>query len=281
MGSAGTNYPECNTKMLALLPLFLLLALSSASPVTKGVCGDFLEGACDLSENNILDHNRYTDTPAECQDLCSQNSQCHFFTHFSTQCYLLAECGNSEHCTGCVSGPTSPPFGSCPWPPSPTDHGTLTTTPTTTPTTTTQQEGNCEDIHLNSQCDWNYGLITWYEQVMTGSECQYICKNVNGAKYLSSYNEGHHAEHGYCGCFSSCAWPSTSQCHNKCATHETHSYEDEMEETVNLADLESAEIFGGEVSVEVEVWDGPPGPRWCHCMRGPLTPDADSCDLWP
>ena len=79
-----------------------------------------------------------------------------------------------------------------------------------------------------------------------------------------------------------------------------------MEETVNLADLESAEIFGGEVgvhvfmfsyneddnrasfdihfgqlSVEVEVWDGPPGPRWCHCMRGPLTPDADSCDLWP
>ena len=76
-----------------------------------------------------------------------------------------------------------------------------------------------------------------------------------------------------------------------------------MEETVNLADLDSAEIFGGEVmmmmnvrmmiakiltmilnlkvSVEVEVWDGPPGPRWCHCMRGPLTPDADSCDLWP
>merc|ERR1712079_307488 len=89
------------------------------------------------------------------------------------------------------------------------------------------------------------------------------------------------AEHGYCGCFSSCAWPSTSQCHDKCATHETHSYEDEMEETVDLAELESAEIFGGEVSVEVEVWDGPPGPRWCHCMRGPLSPDADSCDLWP
>ena len=30
------------------------------------------------------------------QDLCSQNSQCYFFTHFSTQCYLLAECGASE-----------------------------------------------------------------------------------------------------------------------------------------------------------------------------------------
>ena len=139
----------------------------------QGVCGDFLEGACDLSENNILDHNRYTDTPAECQarekktrlsmfsvlvssaslstekvnctffqDLCSQNAQCHFFTHFSTQCYLLVECGDSEQyeniiiilsssfftknlswpfpfsCTGCVSGPTSPAFGSCPWPPS-------------------------------------------------------------------------------------------------------------------------------------------------------------------
>ena len=35
--------------------------------------------------------------------------------------------------------------------------------------------------------------------------------------------------------------------YERCATHETHSYEDEMEETVNLADLESAEIFGGEV----------------------------------
>merc|ERR1711971_507240 len=221
---------QSHTKMLPLLSLFLLSALSYASPVTKGVCGDFLEGACDLSENNILDHNRYTDTPAECQDLCSQNAQCHFFTHFSTQCYLLIECGDAEHCTECVSGPTSPAFGSCPWPPSPTDHPTEptttpttptttprttptttptttppttptttpTTTPKTTPTTTTQQDGNCEDIHLNSQCDWNYGLITWYEQVMTGSECQYICKNVNGAKYFSSYNEGHHAEHGYC-----------------------------------------------------------------------------------
>merc|ERR1712037_423244 len=158
MGSACTNYPVCytqtsgaNTRMLRLLPLFLLFAFSSASPLTKGVCGDFLEGACDLSENNILDHNRYTETPAQCQDLCSQNSQCHFFTHFSTQCYLLIECGDSEHCTGCVSGPTSPAFGSCPWPPSPTAHPT---TPTTTPTTTTTQDGNCEDIHLNSQCDW-------------------------------------------------------------------------------------------------------------------------------
>merc|ERR1712227_392882 len=78
---------QCTTKMLPLLPLFLPLAFSSASPLslseplreafTKGVCGDFLEGACDLSENNILDHNRFTDTPAGCQDLCKQNSQCH------------------------------------------------------------------------------------------------------------------------------------------------------------------------------------------------------------
>ena len=45
--------------------------------------------------------------------------------------------------------------------------------------------------------------------------------------------------------------------------------------------VECEDDFGSKVSVEVEVWDGPPGPRWCHCMRGPLTPDADSCDLWP
>ena len=49
---------------------------------------------------------------------------------------------------------------------------------------------------------------------------------------------------------------------------------------INLQN-DSNGVFKSKVSVEVEVWDGPPGPRWCHCMRGPLSPDADSCDLWP
>merc|ERR1712110_744705 len=87
----------------------------------RSVCGDFVEGACDLSEYNIIDHNRYTDTPEQCQELCRQNPECSWFTHFSTQCYLLVECGRSEHCGGCVSGPEdAPDFETCPWPPVPT-----------------------------------------------------------------------------------------------------------------------------------------------------------------
>merc|ERR1712038_1986774 len=60
-------------------------------------------------------------TPKECQDQCRQNPRCSGFTHFSTQCYLLVECGRSEHCEGCVSGPEdAPDFETCPWPPVPT-----------------------------------------------------------------------------------------------------------------------------------------------------------------
>lgn len=53
----------------------------------------------------------------------------------------------------------------------------------------------------------------------------------------------------------------------------------EVEEEFEIA-LDSSETFGGEVGVEVT--NGPrPGPHYCHCMRGPLEPDADNCDLWP
>ena len=55
--------------MKALLPIFIFLFSSAfSSPVDeRAVCGDFVEGACDLSEYNIIDHNRYTDTPEQCQ----------------------------------------------------------------------------------------------------------------------------------------------------------------------------------------------------------------------
>ena len=45
-----------------------LATLVSASPFkTTNTCADFTAGACDLSETNIVDHNRFTDTPEECQ----------------------------------------------------------------------------------------------------------------------------------------------------------------------------------------------------------------------
>ena len=136
-----------------LLVSLLFLSTASSSPLSgsKGACWDFSEGACDLSENNILDHDRFVDSPGECQvplhssmnflkakteiwrfvvqnsenfekaklstcrqcaemwgfhnskeektvhlqAMCRDLPSCNWFTHFSTQCYLLAECGDS------------------------------------------------------------------------------------------------------------------------------------------------------------------------------------------
>jgi len=114
---------------------------------------------------------------------------------------------------------------------------------------------------------------------MTGSECQYVCKGVNGANYFTHYNEGREAEHGWCGCFSQCAWPGTYDCRTTCSTHETFDEDDIQEDVATWSeDLDSAETFGVEVDVE---WEPQPRPGGvCHCMRGPLNPDVDACDIW-
>ena len=52
--SSSSLLPAVMNELLLLLP-------------TRGSCVDFSEGACDLSENNIVGHDRFTDTPAECQ----------------------------------------------------------------------------------------------------------------------------------------------------------------------------------------------------------------------
>merc|ERR1711936_456752 len=263
-------------------------------------CSNFEEAACELSENNIVGHDRFTNTATECQEKCKEDAACSWFTHFDTQCYLLSTCGNTAQCQGCVSGPTSPDFSSCPWPPGPepstttssstkpttTTTKSTTTTTRTTSTTTTQTTSTaseqCDDIKINENCDWSYGLIHWYENVMTGSECQHICLDLQGAKFFSHYNEGREAEHGFCGCFSTCAWPSSEGCYDRCATHEVFSEEDWIEDKANYDDLTSSETFGGELDVEEFALNEPrPGPRYCHCMRGPLQPDVDGCDLWP
>merc|ERR1712154_544047 len=133
-----------------------------------------------------------------------------------------------------------------------TETTTKSTTKSTTTSTTTQSQGSCDDIHINEECDWDYGLVQWYEHVMTGAECQDICKNVAGAKYFSHYNEGHQGEHGFCGCFSQC-WPSTEGCRATCSSHETHEFEsrEDLMETAD-EDLDSAEVFGVELDVEHE-----------------------------
>merc|ERR1712106_815592 len=96
-------------------------------------CSYFEEAACELSENNIVGHDRFTNTAVECQAKCIGQSGCAWSTHFGTNCYLLTPCGTTAHCEGCVSGPTSPVVSTCPWPPGPDPtRSTTMTTPSTT-----------------------------------------------------------------------------------------------------------------------------------------------------
>merc|ERR1719429_689918 len=307
-------------------------------PTTPGTtatagCENFQEGTCELNENNIISFDRFTNSPAECQQKCQADAECHWFTHFDTSCYLLDHCGTISHCGTCVSGPQTPDISDCPWPPQPgsttstTPAPTTTAAPTTTTTTTTKVTtrvpiitttkvttrvplvpttakittrvpldtttttprptqptstagGNCNEIRVNENCDWNYGLLHWYENVMTGNQCQEQCRQVVGATYFSHYNEGAHGERGYCGCFSSCAWPSSEGCYSSCSTHQTHEISDLFSEPE--PELDSSESFGGELDVELSDAGQPrPGPHYCHCMRGPLHPDIDDCGIWP
>merc|ERR1712123_343208 len=126
--------------------LLIFLSLAIASTLSQD-CSVFQEGACPLSEEFIVGSDRFTDTPQACQDLCREvaHSDCAFFTHFNTECYLLTTCDTVEACDGCMSGPSNPLLSDCQettmGPEATTTIGTAmpttTTIGTTMPTTTT------------------------------------------------------------------------------------------------------------------------------------------------
>ena len=63
-----SNKGQVYTMTTTLLFLFFFFSFASSSVVKEPpVCGDFVEGACDLSEHNIIDYNRHTETPEKCQ----------------------------------------------------------------------------------------------------------------------------------------------------------------------------------------------------------------------
>merc|ERR1712107_444791 len=142
MGSQGKElskhlFSNMHRPSYSLYLSVCLATLVSASPFKiTNTCADFTSSACDLSESNIVDHNRFTNTPGECQDLCGEKDACNWFTHYNTQCYLLSYCGELANCPGCVSGPTSPDFESCQDTTNPPS-STATTNPSTTTKITT------------------------------------------------------------------------------------------------------------------------------------------------
>ena len=75
---------------------------------------------------------------------------------------------------------------------------------------------------------------------------------MSGAKYFSHYNHGDNGHKGECGCFGSCSWPGKFDCRNECDDDDDDDDDDEMRDSHD-----------------------------CHCMRGPLQPRVDDCDLFP
>merc|ERR1719290_924030 len=96
--------------MRQVIVLCVILATALAQD-----CSVFQEGACPLTEEFIVGSDRFTDTPQACQDLCREtgHSDCLFFTHFNTECYLLSACDTVEPCDGCLSGPANPLLSDC------------------------------------------------------------------------------------------------------------------------------------------------------------------------
>merc|ERR1719391_283768 len=120
-------------------PLSLaLLLLSCLSLVKAQSCTDFTEGLCPLSEDNVVGSTN-SPTVEECQTSCRNNTECNFFSYIASQCFLLASCSTTEPCSGCMSGPPSPPISDC-QASTTTTPGTTTTMPTTTMGTTTTME---------------------------------------------------------------------------------------------------------------------------------------------
>merc|ERR1711971_712248 len=140
---------------------------------------------------------------------------CNFFTYLGSQCYLLASCDFVEECPDCISGPNSPSFSECPWPPMPdttigttmetttigtegtttempwTSTTTMETTTTTTmettttttmaPSTTTTMPATSPtrppcDVNEGSICEGEHNLISHIEHINSASDCQAIKK---------------------------------------------------------------------------------------------------------
>eukprot|EP00091_Calanus_sinicus_P008644 TRINITY_DN2079_c0_g1_i2.p1 TRINITY_DN2079_c0_g1~~TRINITY_DN2079_c0_g1_i2.p1 ORF type:complete len:279 (+),score=79.62 TRINITY_DN2079_c0_g1_i2:74-838(+) len=112
--------------------LLLLLTLTAASAWSQD-CSLFQEGACPLAEEFIVGSDRFTETPQDCQNPCREtsHSDCAFFTHFNTECYLLTACDSVEPCEGCMSGPANPLLSDC------QDTTAIPATTTAMPATTT------------------------------------------------------------------------------------------------------------------------------------------------
>merc|ERR1719186_1427105 len=113
----------------------------------------------------------------------------------------------------------------------------------------TNISSSCDNIVINENCDGRYEMITIYDDVLNGADCQNRCNELNEAEFFSFYNEEVEPGWflGYCACFTDCIAPS-SDGYTLCIA--------ERDETDDILERESV---------------------YCNCMRGPIEPSVDSC----
>jgi len=185
-------------------------------------CSVFQPAACPLIENNMVGYNNTIPDTAVCQESCGNNAACKFFTHYNTTCYHLASCDYLESCQDCISGPPSPHFSSCPWPPAPTTPvpattttkitttttnitrttPTTTTTPaTTTITSTTTPDESCNVFVNDEVCDMNDENIINTKHNITVGACQDLCLATSECTWFTWY---HFSNYNFCWLLKSC-----------------------------------------------------------------------------
>merc|ERR1712244_44400 len=211
-------------------PLKLAIFLvSSISLITAQSCDDFTEGLCPLSEDNVVGSTNSA-TVEECQSSCRNNTECNFFSFIGTQCFLLSSCNTTEPCSGCMSGPPSPPISDCQASTTPGTEGTTTmdmTTPTmgtttvttttmgtttTTTTATTTMETTLApcDVTEGELCDDD--VITEITHINTASDCQAVCQNHPECQFWSHWTEEGGEHWGTCWLHRSCGWTTDHDC---------------------------------------------------------------------
>merc|ERR1712226_1371238 len=219
----------------AMTPFKLLVfVVSCISLCGAQSCDDFSEGLCPLSEDNIIGSTTASDAES-CQAACRNmnNTECNFFSHIGSQCFLLSSCVSTEACPGCMSGPTLPSLSECQasttmpstmpptttMPPSPTT--TMTTTPETTTTATTTPPTTTSlapcDVTEGYYCDDE--VIVTIEHIPTRSDCQAICQNHPECNWWSFWAEGGGEHWAECYLQRTCDFPSNHECdhNNQCA----------------------------------------------------------------
>ena len=94
--------------MLAALPLLLAGSALGSPALPSSTCS--VTQACEVHNNNLIQSLPDIETVAECKQLCADNNECNFVSHFGPKsspfhnfCMLLSKCPSLHDCEDCWS----------------------------------------------------------------------------------------------------------------------------------------------------------------------------------